>query len=324
MTLARVRIEALNADVSALGFGCASLGSRIAPVAGLTALTRAYDEGVTWFDVAPSYGDGQAEVLLGRFLATRRRDEVQVLTKVGIAPPLPSFKARLMRPAMRMAVAALPKLRTAVRRRRPAATKLRLNAAMIMESLEASLKRLGTDYVDVLALHDATPEETMRDDVLRALETTIASGKTRAIAIASSPEAAAAGIAAGTVYGLAQMGSNVFDHGLSRFRASTPRRVDCVTHSVFGHDGAINRLAARIASDADLSAALAAAGYTGPHASVAVDLLTDIAFADNANGVVLVSMFHERHLRSNLVRHAHISDQAVLGAFALRLEASQS
>ena len=45
---------------SRLGFGCASLGSRVAAADGLNALAAAFDAGVNWFDVAPAYGAGEA------------------------------------------------------------------------------------------------------------------------------------------------------------------------------------------------------------------------------------------------------------------------
>ena len=304
MTLARVRLVRLGIETSALGFGCASLGSRVAPVAGLVALARAHEAGVTWFDVAPSYGDGQAELLLGRFLATRPRDAVQVLTKVGIAPPPSSLKARLLRPALRTAVAAVPGLRAQVRRWRPAATKLPLDAGLISRSLDASLHRLGTDYVDVLALHDATPEEAACDDVLRALENAVTAGKARGVAIASSPEAAAAAAAASGLYTLAQMGNSLLASGLARFRACAGRPVDLVTHSVFGTESAADRLAAQIERAPAIRARLTNAGYEGAPSVIANDLLADFAFASNRDGVVLVSMFAERHLHHNLARHA--------------------
>ncbi len=312
MTLAHVRIEALGQEVSALGFGCASLGSRVAPAAGLGALERAYEAGVTWFDVAPSYGDGEAEGLLGRFLSARPRDRVQVLTKVGIAPPPPSLKSRMIKPAMRVVLAAAPGLRSVARRHRPAATKLKLNGLLIERSLEGSLRRLGTDYVDVLALHDATVEEVTRDDVRRALEAAVASGKARAAAIASSPEAAAAGVEADGVYGLVQMGNNLLDPGLNRFRTATSRRVDTITHSVFGSDGAIISLARRIERDGDMQQRLRDAGYQGTTLQIAASLLADFATIDNKAGVVIVSMFSKLHLQSNLERRARPVDSTVM------------
>ena len=69
-----------------LGLGCASLGSRIGATAGLRALSAAHEAGLAWFDVAPAYGLGDAELLLGEFLKGRRQS-VSVTTKVGVAPP---------------------------------------------------------------------------------------------------------------------------------------------------------------------------------------------------------------------------------------------
>jgi aryl-alcohol dehydrogenase-like predicted oxidoreductase len=312
MSLARVRLRRLDAEVSALGLGCASLGSRVAPAAGLAALDRAFAAGVTWFDVAPSYGDGQAERLLGQFIRGRR-DQVQVLTKVGIAPPAPSLKQRLARPAMRLALAAMPGLRAAIRSRRPAAAKLPLTAAMVERSLDASLGRLGTDHVDVLALHDAEPGEAAREDVILALERVVKAGKARLAAIASSPEAARAGLEASPVYGLAQMANNPL-HPFAGSFLNGP--IDLVTHSVFGADDGIGRLAGLIEASAALRTALAAAGYDGPARRAAIDYLADYAFAANAAGVVLVSMFKAEHLAANLARHARRRDADAIARIA--------
>ena len=59
-------------SASRIGFGCASLGSRIDSRSGLRALSDAFDRGVNWFDLAPSYGNGQAEAIFSQFLEGRR------------------------------------------------------------------------------------------------------------------------------------------------------------------------------------------------------------------------------------------------------------
>ena len=91
-------VEAANPDLrvvakgafdlapSCLGFGCASLGSRIGAPAGLRALAEAHERGVNWFDVAPAYGAGEAEAILAQFVKGRR-DKLLLTTKVGIATP---------------------------------------------------------------------------------------------------------------------------------------------------------------------------------------------------------------------------------------------
>jgi aryl-alcohol dehydrogenase-like predicted oxidoreductase len=304
VTLPRVHLASLGQEVSALGFGCASLGSRIAPGAGLAALERAFDAGVSWFDVAPAYGDGQAEALLGQF-ARSRRDQVQIVTKVGLAPPRPGLKQRLARPALRLALSAMPGLRASIRKRRPANVKVPLSPELITSSIDASLRRLGTDHVDVLALHAAEPDDVARAEIAEALEAVVKAGKARVAGIASSPEAAIAGLRAAPVYRLVQFGSNAFEPGLTQFRAlGSEGGADVVTHSVYGNEGHLAALTARLASDSALAAAFASEGYAGEPRSAAADFMADYAFAANANGVVIMSMFKASHLAANVARRS--------------------
>src|SRR5260221_4138096 len=95
-----IHVPSLDRAVSSLGFGCASLGSRVSPGRGRTALEQAFDAGVTWYDVAPSYGAGHAETILGEFAAGRRA-VLAIATKVGILPPAPSFVPEIVKPLLR-------------------------------------------------------------------------------------------------------------------------------------------------------------------------------------------------------------------------------
>ena len=73
-------------DLPRLGFGCAPIGGLFEPVGDQTAestLEAAWESGIRYFDTAPLYGLGLAEQRLGRFLATKSRDELVVSTKVG-------------------------------------------------------------------------------------------------------------------------------------------------------------------------------------------------------------------------------------------------
>ena len=54
----RVILGGTGIETSCLGFGCASLGSRVDAAEGRRALEAAIDAGVTWFDLAPVYGGG--------------------------------------------------------------------------------------------------------------------------------------------------------------------------------------------------------------------------------------------------------------------------
>ncbi|MGH6794197.1 MAG: aldo/keto reductase, partial [Methylocella sp.] len=173
----------LGREVSALGFGCASLGSGVSEAQGLRALGVAFERGVTWYDVAPPYGDGEAEGILGKFL-TGRRDLVAICTKFGIPRPVISPAMRFIRPAARMMARALPQLRGGMAKARVRRSRERLRAEQIESSVVESLRRLRTDYIDVLALHEPWPQDCESDAILRELRRMIERGYVRCVAIA--------------------------------------------------------------------------------------------------------------------------------------------
>jgi myo-inositol catabolism protein IolS len=94
----------------------------------LAAIECAWELGVIFLDTADVYGRGHSEELLGRFLKTVRRDKVYVATKVGL------WRGRQPNPYK--------------------------DPQMIIEDCEASLKRLGTDYIDVYQDHVWWDENT--------------------------------------------------------------------------------------------------------------------------------------------------------------------
>ena len=110
-------------------------------------MAQAVELGIIHFDTAPSYGDGLAERELGRFLKGRR-SRLIIATKYGIAPdPLITAMPALAGP--------LRGVRAVARRaglwqvRRPP-----LLAAGLRASVEASLRRIGTDVIDIVMLHE--------------------------------------------------------------------------------------------------------------------------------------------------------------------------
>lgn len=135
--------------VSALGLGCNAFGSRADADRTQAIVDTAIDEGVTLFDTADTYGFGASEELLGASLGSRR-DEVVIATKFGMdmrGANGPDWGARASRRYVRTAV-------------------------------EASLRRLGTDYIDLYHLHQpdlVTPIE----ETLEAMNELVAEGKVR-------------------------------------------------------------------------------------------------------------------------------------------------
>ncbi|PYM83435.1 MAG: hypothetical protein DME09_10860 [Candidatus Rokuibacteriota bacterium] len=153
--------------VSTLGFGCGSVGGLM--IRGTAAdqeraVARALALGITYYDTAPSYGDGESERNLGRVLRTLR------------APVLVGTKFRI-EPADGGRV-----------------------AEAVRASLEASLRRLQREQVDLLQLHnlvaDGGPPGTVSarlvlDEVVPALERLRQEGKVRCLGITALGETAA-------------------------------------------------------------------------------------------------------------------------------------
>ena len=94
-------------DSSVLGFGCAPILGAVGAKTAQRALGCALDEGINHFDVARSYGYGEAEAFLGKFFKGRR-DEVVIASKFGIRA---TWKAGLLRP-LKPAVRTLRALRS--------------------------------------------------------------------------------------------------------------------------------------------------------------------------------------------------------------------
>lgn len=295
----QVVLAGTDIRASALGMGCASLGSRISPARGRRALEAAFDLGVTWYDVAPSYGAGRAEDILAPFVAAHRR-EIVLCSKVGLVPPRHNGLMRLAydvgRPVVAMA-RGLSRHFRAVRatRNRP----VPLTAALIETSLAASLSRLGTDHLDVFALHEPDPADLDRDEVIAALERAVASGRVRHVSVAGSLQAAAKA-ASVPVFGLFQLADDPAERQLAVLRPQLRRPAGLVTHSVFGVGGARDRLIARLAASPALVAEAAALGYGASAGDIATALLMRRAFASNPDGVVLSSMFSGGHLAANV------------------------
>jgi aryl-alcohol dehydrogenase-like predicted oxidoreductase len=299
----RVDFLALGTSVSAVGFGCASLGSRVDPKRGKAALARAYEAGVSWFDVAPSYGDGLAETILGTFLRGRRQ-EVAVCTKVGMLPGRANIAASLFKPAAQRAIRLLPRLRDLATRLRGPVQKIELTGSLIESSVQASLKRLQTDYLDVIALHEPNSVDVEREDVLRALENVRSRGYARSISIAGDLEVGMLAITSSEQVGILQLANSPFapNLDLARQRMARGRAVSFVSHGVYGHSGALGRITEKIANEPEQLALMKAHGYQGTPRDMAAAFLLDFSLASNPEGVVLLSMFQPEHLRWNLDR----------------------
>jgi aryl-alcohol dehydrogenase-like predicted oxidoreductase len=321
----QVAFAPLGSSFSAFGFGCASLGSRIGPGRGVAALDRAYAAGVTWFDVAPSYGDGQAEIVLGSFLVGKRH-AVAICTKVGILPSSPSWTMRFFKPIVRRSIEVLPLLRKYVAKVRPPARRIELNGQLIAKSVTDSLRRLRTDYIDVLTLHEPSLEDIRRDDVLAAFDSVLAKGYARAIAVAGDFDIALASVRAFKSINIVQVTNNPFMPNVERARGMVPtdRAIGFVTQGVYGHNAAYDRLVALLSRRPDRLALVQDAGYCGKLKDIAAAVLLDYAIASNPSGIVLISMYTPRHLAFNLSRLTDAPAPDVVLDLVHRLECEAS
>lgn len=162
---------------SQLGFGCTVLKGGPDRAAQRALLDTALAEGIRHFDIAPSYGLGVAEGILGEFLKGRR-DQVSVTSKVGLPRPKnPGALAQaraLLRPLLSLTPALRRRLgKSAQRMSGSGAT--RFDLPHVRQSVAESLRELGTDYLDVLLLHEITPAD-VTDELRRYLEDGVSSG----------------------------------------------------------------------------------------------------------------------------------------------------
>jgi aryl-alcohol dehydrogenase-like predicted oxidoreductase len=141
-----------NLDISEIAFGCMSLGNNATENESL--IKQALDKGINFFDTADLYQHGENEIQLGRALKDRRSDAI-IATKVGNQwrsdgsgwdwNPTPEY---------------------------------------IMKAVEDSLRRLGTDYIDLYQLHGGTLEDPI-DDIIETFEQLQNQGKIRYYGISS-------------------------------------------------------------------------------------------------------------------------------------------
>lgn len=285
---------------SVIGFGCASLGSRIAPAQGLRALEEAHAAGVNWFDLAPAYGAGDAERVFARF-AAGKRDRILVCSKVGLAPPRRNALLKVAYGIARPIVGAAKGVRRAFRRV-PSTRNVHvpLSAEGIMHSLDASLSRIGTDYLDLFVLHKPATEDVGREDVLATLARILKSGRARQVGVSGDLAAALQAARHPEVYGVVQLADEPWSKPLEALHVAAPA-LTAVTHSVLGLDGSLDRLASQISAGGERALErLRAAGYGGAVPDAVGRLLVDRALAANARGVVLLSMFGAKHRAANI------------------------
>jgi aryl-alcohol dehydrogenase-like predicted oxidoreductase len=140
-------LGASGLEVSLVGLGCNNFELRMEIEASQAVIHKSLDCGITLFDTADVYGNkGGSETALGRYLGERRK-EIVIATKFGN----PMDATGMLRGASRR---------------------------YIVQAVEASLKRLNTDWIDVYQLHKPDPT-TPVEETMRALDDLVRQGKIR-------------------------------------------------------------------------------------------------------------------------------------------------
>ena len=137
-----------NLDVSAIGLGCNNFGRALDAASSAAVVHAALDAGVTYFDTASNYGEGQSESFLAAGLGSRRR-EVVIGTKFGVAVPGWEGSGGT-------------------------------SPAYVRQATERSLRELDTDYIDILMIHFPDPDTPIQD-TLEAMNALVDEGKVRQI-----------------------------------------------------------------------------------------------------------------------------------------------
>ncbi|MCA1433521.1 aldo/keto reductase [Bradyrhizobium sp. BRP20] len=184
MTLKRVTTERA---LDRIGFGCSHITGGIEARGNLRLLRLAYDLGVRHFDTAPMYGHGTSEDVLAAAFRGERHN-ISIATKVGIPHGELSSRRQLLRlvaTPLRRWTPGLSKL--AAKRIYSTPVQTDFSASFIDRSIEKSLAKLKTDYIDVLLLHEVSPRD-VSDELLDKLQKLVRQGKVRRLGIGTSVE----------------------------------------------------------------------------------------------------------------------------------------
>jgi aryl-alcohol dehydrogenase-like predicted oxidoreductase len=177
---------------SVLGFGCAPILGSISGEIAERAINSALDYGVNHFDLARSYGYGEAESFVGKMLKNRR-NQVVIATKFGIKANWKSSLLKPLKPLVRY-LKGHPKIKTHNENDKEESLikvsadrfhdRLPITVKSMANSLELSLRALKTDYIDILFIHEPLETIIEVESILEFSEKMKKEGKIRGIGLA--------------------------------------------------------------------------------------------------------------------------------------------
>jgi diketogulonate reductase-like aldo/keto reductase len=282
-------------EMSALGFGCAKLTAQPRDEA-IAGLETALANGNTHFDVARLYGLGWAEKILGEFLKGKR-DRVTVTTKFGLKPPGGWVKHRRLVYAAKKVLKVFPPVVKLMQKRAAQGVQAgKFTPEDAAQSLETSLRELGTDHVDMLLLHEAELIDATSEPLIRYLEAQIAKGTVRSVGIGSDFAKLPTDLAKfPAIYQIIQFNHNAHVRNLPRLSNQQSR--DLFTHTIFGPaTPLISAIQARPAVAKKWTEKI---GVDLSDTKIHNSLLLHFSLQANPNGVVLFSSVKSPHIKGN-------------------------
>jgi aryl-alcohol dehydrogenase-like predicted oxidoreductase len=187
-----------NTDLKAseFGLGCARIGGIFQGDAQgyLRLLSAALDGGVTFFDTADMYSQGESEALLGQAFG-KQRDRVIIASKAGYCLPAQRKFAARIKPLLRPMIRMLKIRRDQVPQSTRGALTQDFSPDYLKRAIEGSLRRLRTDYLDLFQLHSVPLAVVQRGDWEPVLQELKRAGKIRYYGVSCDmPEAGIAGL----------------------------------------------------------------------------------------------------------------------------------
>lgn len=309
MDMRRHFLGATQIEVSHLGFGCVGLTALPSRNDARRILDHVYAEGITHFDVARVYGFGRAEGILGEFLQGKR-DQVTVATKFGLQPPAGFAGNRRAIDFTKKILGPFPGLLRLAKRRGGAMVQGGVfTPQTAVTSLETSLRELGTDYVDMLLLHEANQADAENQDLIETLQQQVKRGTVRQLGIASD-FAKIEGREFPSAYAVMQFDDNAALRNSGKFQSQVN---SFITHSVFkpaqqlqqvisSHPEVVRRYSPKVQGD-----------LADP--TILRSLLLLYALSVNPNGCVLFASGNAAHIVSNARLANHAYDAQLISVF---------
>jgi hypothetical protein len=279
----KAQIPGSPVEVCRIGLGGGGLIGGASLRESVAVFEAAYEAGIRYVDVAPLYG--LAEDVVGKCVQSHRGEFI-LATKVGIARPKLTGLFSLVRKTLRPIALRFPTIKQfALRQTQTLVTTGLFHPDQVRSSLEDSLRRLKTEWVDVLLLHEPTTGD-MTPELVKELDRLVSSGRVRLLGTGTQ-EPAEHSIRYGDVWQHRYAPGDAMPANCSGLR---------VVHGVLRHGLPLLRTA--IAAHPATASALSSRygfDFLDPDAHPAI--LATLALAADPRSLLLVSSRHPLRIR---------------------------